>query len=248
MTDHWEFFPCNLDDQVAVVFFDQGAADDLPFDDLPFVMRLRIEMKAPRQDGLQSAEEGEALDALENDIREHCAEVGLAWVGRITSAGTRVYYVYVDDADARAESFDALISGRHGYDWAYAATEDDAGQVYWDELFPSELDWQVIKNRHVIDALREAGDPLTAARRIDHWAYFGDEAARRRYIAHLESERYEIEAFVDPDQDNDGYGVQFHHVAVPREDVMYAVTLELYEKANALEGEYDGWETEVVGA
>jgi len=246
MTDHWEFFPTTLDEHVAVVLFDQGIADELPLDGLPVAMRLRIELKHPREDGLHAPRETKALEVLEEAIRTHCEESDIAWVGRITSDGARVYFVYVDDADARAEAFDAIISDKHGYEWAYAATDDQAGQVYWDELFPSEVEWQVIKNRHVIEVLRDSGDALTAARRVDHWAWFGDDEARRRFIARLEADGYHIDSYIDPDADNDGFGVQFYHTMTPTEPDMYAVTLALAAAAAELTGEYDGWETAVI--
>ncbi len=245
MSDEWDFYPCHLEDHLAFVLVDLGIREDAPLADLPVLVRIRVQLKDPKEDGLNSQAEFDALKALEDGLRAHCAEHELAYVGRITSNGLRDFYVYVDDPDFHGDRLGA-VAGKHGYEWKRGTQQDPDWETYREALYPTDLDWQVIQNRRLLDTLARHGDALTEPRRIDHWLFFRRGPDRKKFADLVTDHGFEVAAMgEDPDRDHP-WTLQIHHVAVPTFDGINDVTLALLDLAGKVQGEYDGWETHVV--
>jgi hypothetical protein len=83
-------------------------------------------------------------------------------------------------------------------------------------------------------------------REVAHWAYFADEDKRNAFIARAKILGYALSSEINPDGENPKWGaivtrndpVDFRSIA--------DATLSLFDLAQELGGEYDGWETPVV--
>ena len=102
------------------------------------------------------------------------------------------------------------------------------------------------RNAKVAAALRAEGDSLDQPRRVRHWAYFPNESAQARFIAMLGLRFEEISTDSSPVADANMQGVTFWHVGLPDEASMTPITDMLRRFATECDGEYDGWETQVV--
>jgi hypothetical protein len=246
MSDEWDFYPCHIEENLAFVLVDLGIRDEAPLTDLPLLVRIRVELKEPKEDGLNAQTEFDALKALEDDLRAHCTEHDLAYVGRITWKGLRDFYVYVDDADLHGDRLGAIAGDGHGYTWRRGTQKDPDWDTYREALYPTDGDWQVIQNRRLIDTLRQHGDSLEQERRIDHWLFFRRGPDRTKFRDLVTSHGFEVGTEgEEPDRDRP-WTLQIHHVAVPTFDGINDVTLALVELSGKLNGTYDGWETHVV--
>jgi hypothetical protein len=106
-------------------------------------------------------------------------------------------------------------------------------------------DDQVCLNSHVLDALREHGDALTAVREIDHFAYFSNAELCIQFIDKCLAVGFKLRT-TGPAATDDSFLAQVFHNDVPDEETLGKITSLLVDLAQEYGGEYDGWETQVV--
>ncbi len=239
----WDFYFCRVDQKPAAIFLDLSLRQQAPIASLPHMAYIRLHMLSPRDDGLSSSSEAQQLGKFEDVLQAAlCAEASALFVGRCTSNGYRDLYFYIGDAKNWTGCVEQAMRP-HG-DYLYEAdtrTEPD-WCTYLDFLYPSEINLQRMGNRSVCFSLQEQGDALTEARDIRHWIYLPTEAARADLIAHAVAEGFEVRE-ISMATGNLPFGLCLSRVDVPRFENIDAITLPLFEKAIALDGEYDGWET-----
>ena len=246
MTDNWDFYFLQVEDKPASMYVDLGAIDVAPVAELPVMAYVRLRMNAPREDGLSSREEFDALVAIEDHLEKQLAGAGGAYVGRCTTNACRDFFFYLADAagwDARvADCMRAFPDYRFEAD---TRSEPDWSS-YLDYLYPSPADEQTIGNRRVCDALSRNGDLLNAAREIDHWAYFPDPRGRDAFLAAAHQLGFATRVLSNPDDEDPRYGAQVWRADVPSFAGIDGITLPLFNLAQEHGGEYDGWESVTV--
>jgi regulator of RNase E activity RraB len=103
-----------------------------------------------------------------------------------------------------------------------------------------------IRDREVLNALREHGDALTQPREIVHWAYFPTSASRTLFVDASRRMGFEINGTSDPNEKSREFGARVSHVDIPGEEIIERVAASLSELAERCGGDYDGWETQVT--
>jgi len=248
MSSQWDFYFSNVNNSLASIFVDLGLQKIAPSADNPWLLWVWVQFNHPREDGLSSAEEYAVLLQIEDSLKE---AVGTAVngfpAGRITTDGRREFYFYgptfagFDDAVARCmELFPK-------YKWDSGTQEDADWNHYREVLYPTPRGWEQLNNRHVIEQLQSHGDPLTRERTVFHWAYFPNEASRATFVAGVRKLGFAVtdEGTVDDPNSLHPFSVSFERVDKVDWNSINVVTIELFELANSLSGEYDGWETSV---
>jgi uncharacterized protein (TIGR01619 family) len=253
MSKGWLFFPCNMEDKTAFVFFDHGISDTL--DDVAgdLLLSVKVTFKAPREDGLPTNDEFDALKALEDDLSDLAEQHDALYVGRVSVDGKRHFQLFTDEPETVWAPRVAALGERHGYPLRMTLREDKEHAGYWDELYPTADDWQVIADMSVLDALEEQGDDGSQVRLVEHWSYFPTEAEAGRFSSWLKDNGYAIDANKpgdedDPEEDNGQICVRFSHETALGLDDITSHTIELRRQAEAFGGEYDGWECVVCAA
>ena len=66
MSDNWDFYRLRVDGDAASIFLDMGIAQTAPIEGYDLRAYIRVHMLNPREDGLSSQAEFEALIALED--------------------------------------------------------------------------------------------------------------------------------------------------------------------------------------
>jgi regulator of RNase E activity RraB len=128
------------------------------------------------------------------------------------------------------------------YEFETGARPDPDWSTYRNFLYPSDEDFQRIGNREVIDRLREHGDQIEIARKIDHFAVFAKRDDRDAFARYLADHGYHVSETGDP---ADGrFEVAFDRVDPPAD--IDDVTIELFRAARKHHGEYDGWGCEAA--
>jgi regulator of RNase E activity RraB len=91
------------------------------------------------------------------------------------------------------------------------------------------------------------GDPLTAPRPVRHWVYFTSPENRAEFVSRAMSKGFQItdEHESDDPEAERPYGVTLERIDRVDRDSINEVTLDLFDLAQELGGEYDGWETTV---
>lgn len=240
----WRFYECSVDDLRAFVSVDVDLRRDAPIASLPTSICLAVPLLAPRDDGLNTAEERPALDAIEDHLVEALAREGATHAGRAMFGGRRRHYFYasaVDVLEPALRRAHALVVDRP----ISATTFEDPGwRQYLEFLYPNDLAWAYIEDHRVLDALQAEGDDGEVSRKIDHWAYFARAEDRERFAAALGEHDVRVDGRRDDVGRDRPHVLYFSHQGPPRR--IHRLTSRLHVLASGLGGSYDGWECEVL--
>ena len=245
MSEQWEFYPCQMDDHQAFIFYDHGIRDEINGFALPNALKIRVLFHRPTEAGLPTSDEFGQLSTLEDVLARHVEEHGGAYVGRVTVAGARYFHCFVPFAEDTAERVLRQISAESGYQLQFVLNSDPEKKTYWEELFPTPREWQTVQDMKVLDVLKDHGDDPSVTRRIDHWLYFRESSGRDAFTTWALDNGFVIQHLSDPEDANGDYGIQIYHNARPELQVITVTTSLLWDKAQELGGNYDGWETSV---
>ena len=229
----------------AFISFDDAFREQMSRAPFPYLVCFRATLKAPDDRGLPVDDEFASLNAVEDCLTADIAGRRGIQVGRITTAGARYFYFYSsldqDDADSLAQA----VAARFSYELAVRHEWDAQHAAYMRELYPTDDDWQVIRDMRTEAALRKEGDTLTRTREIVHSAYFGSEPDRRRFVEAVQAQFELVEYIASAVKSQDSFGVKLTHMGLPDYSSMNRRTLLLRRAARAANGQYDGWETSV---
>ncbi len=233
-----------MGDNRASIFYDHGIHECIDEIAPPHLLKVRVAFKQPTPDGMPTHDEFAHLTALEDGLQTLAQGHGSIYVGRVTVAGHRHFYIYTPDTEgvawsARIES----LGHRHRYQLAFSLKADGGHDGYWQELFPTDDDWQVVQDLGVVEALNKEGDDGSASRQIDHWAFFASRATAEQFSQWAETQGYASKC-VDA-TDDARFRVCFSHQGIAKWPDISSHTIRLRRKASELGGEYDGWETMV---
>jgi regulator of RNase E activity RraB len=250
MSEEWDFYFATVNENVASLFVDLGIREQAPDPSKPWLLWVWLQFQNPREDGLSSSEESETLDAIEDSLLESVeSALGGSLVGRITTEGRREFYFYSPTDAGLDEAVATAMTPFPVYEFECGTHSDPEWEHYVGLLYPSPHDWQCMKNRHVLQELRENGDSLELQRPVFHWAYFPSEESRASFATAVTERGFELDELSeqdDPEADPDlPFGISFERVDHVDWDSINQVTIELYDLAEANGGDYDGWETSV---
>ena len=246
MTDAWGTFPARMGDHQAFISFNHGFAEIAKSDPRTSLLSVRVALADPTPEGLPGSDEFAGLAQVEDLLDAAVAAKNGVQVGRITVDGNQDFLFYVPfDEEAAAEIVDSLAE-RTTYALQYAYQDDPDKETYWRTLYPTDDDWQLMRDMRVLEALRRQGDVSEVSRRVMHWAYFPEPSDAHQFADWAESKGYLVES-VAPTEDGKS-AVRFAHQGTTALADITRHTLEINTEARALGGEYDGWETSVEQA
>lgn len=245
MSDKWDYYPCSMGEDAASIFVDLGIRDEIK--NAPaFLARLQLHYNKLHENGLPVAEEFEPAKKAEDELSSFSESAGGWYVGRVTVGGCRYFYVYSNGSEESWEKFSDELSKSSGYKIEVSFRDDPEHEAYWNELYPTEDDWQVIKDLRVIEQLKEHGDDGSASRLIDHWSYFPDQISPAPFISWATGQGFTHDLKHSGSCDDGRYCVRLSHNGTTKLADITHRTIALRRKASELGGDYDGWETPVL--
>lgn len=154
--DRWETFSYRSDDATVVSSFDVTAGE-IDRDTLPLCARIIIPIANPRESGGPTDEEAEILWELEDDLTAILDEAGVncRLVARLTHSGERELVFQLADYEEFRPPVGAWMETVTDYE--FSVSEHDGWDFFDDFCWPSEQDWCLIFDRHVIMGLIDAG-------------------------------------------------------------------------------------------
>ena len=226
--------------QIVFSVLDDGTL----FPDRPYVAMGEISYR-PAARGMPEAREMDRMNRIEEAIAEQMAPYSGVSLGHTASNGVYRMYFQLNEKWPTAP-----LTVRLGLFKSHAQTlevrHDPAGQVYAAHLKPTPLEIESTANRHVLDQLQQMGDPLTAPRNVRFAFRFMTIEARARF--RIWAEAAGLSAGEDPEWTDDEGGLWLvldrHQMLDP--GPLAAWTAELRDAAQAHEGEFDGWEAELL--
>jgi hypothetical protein len=244
--ERWEQYFCRVNGSLASILVDLGLSGTVPDASRPYLLWVWLDFLRPREDGLSEAEEAPILHEIEAALTAAAARKCAArFVGQITTSGRREMYFYGPRVEGFEEAASEVLKAFPDYTLWADSKNDPAWRQYLEVLYPNPRDRERIRNRHVIERLRENGDPLEEPRPVTHWIHFETAHDRNRFAAHVAPRGFTISTPPPTDGDERPYGVTLERVDRVDWNSINEVTLELFELASESCGIYDGWETEV---
>jgi hypothetical protein len=207
-------------------------------------IRIKGLLKNCTDSGMPTNEEFSALLVLEDALDEKFSAIGGIFVGRITITGHRFFYFYTNISEEKVKQIIDSVIATSGYQLSFRYKEDKTKRYYWEELYPTDEDWQVIKDLDVLDTLAKEGDIKDKAREVEHWAYFPDITPAEKFSQWAIEQKYHI-LYHGKDDDGIKYLGKYTHVGTMNLEDISGHTLASFRKARELGGDYDGWETSV---
>jgi regulator of RNase E activity RraB len=246
MSKDWERYACEIDGRPATVFLDMAIAEDAPLDRLPVAAWLQLRLQHPRGDGLAGDDELAALDAIEHALVAGLTDKSTVYVGSITTNGRRDFHFYTAAAAGWKERVSAALRACPAYAFTCGSRPDREWDIYFDRLSPSDEDLVRIQNRRLCDALQRSGERFEQLRPIEHSAYFPDAARRARFIDRATQLGCRVVELLEPEARGEQFGVRVSAIGIPSHAHIDELVLPLVQAAEDCDGEYDGWETQVI--
>jgi uncharacterized protein (TIGR01619 family) len=246
--EEWDFYMLNVDDKIASIYLDLGLKSIAPISGKENIFWISIKMNNPREDGLSSQEESSKLWEIEDLIVEQISSNhDVIYVGRLTNNNHRDIYFYFGEDKLLDKTLSECMVRFPNYEYDFGIKENDKWESYLNFLFPSPMSYQSIMNRRVLEHMEKRGDKLEKVRKVDHWIYFMTKEDRNKYELEIKKKGFKI---TDKNFDNEN-GEYKYKLVISREDKVSRneiddYTIELWELANKLNGDYDGWEAPLI--
>ncbi|ABI76357.1 conserved hypothetical protein [Hyphomonas neptunium ATCC 15444] len=245
--DVWRAYFADMGGQPAAIVFNDGIAGRVNDLALVHAMKIRVPLKAPRADGLNTKEEAGLLGRLDEQLAGIITGCGGEYLGRVTNNGARWLLALIPPYPQELEAALHAAAAAEGYAPEIHVEQDPAKAIYWQDLYPSEDDRQVMVDMEVQAVLRERGDLPEKSRQIGHWIYFRDEAPAQRFAGWAEENKYQNIAVTPPAEDGPPlWRVRMSHQGTLRLEDISGHSLAIGRQAREAGGQYDGWESPVT--
>jgi len=247
MQEYWEIYMKNLEGHPASIQFNAGISMDVEKNKyiFPTVGFVKVILKEPNEKGLLSeAEESEIL-YMEDKLEAAMLKFRIGkYVGRIITQGSVTFIFYLQFTYNWQDFLTYALDEFEDYEITSGFQDDPEWHYYQNLLFPTAVEWQIIQNHKVCDALKAQGDALHQKRAIEHRIFFMDIDQKAPFLEAVEKEGFK---YMEDVVHEEGFeGVKIYRRDKPFYYDIDEVTLYLIETAGKFGAQYDGWETSLV--
>jgi regulator of RNase E activity RraB len=246
MTDNWKPYLCNVNGKLASILVNLGLRGSAPISSKPWLLWVWVYFQSPRPDGLSDDREAPTLYKIEDALTPRLAQACQALLsGRITTEGRREFYFYAEaKAGFRKAVADALV-GFEGYKFDLGEQEDSSWGQYLNVLYPSLEGLERIANMDLLDELVKSGDVLTIPREVQHWLSFRSEQSRALFCEAARGAGYGIVGETESEGEFP-FGMSVTRTQSIQQKLIDQTVIELLRLCRTFNGDYEGWETQVV--
>lgn len=244
MSSQWEIYASRVGDHPASVRIDMAYTNqEFRPDFLNTMLYVWVKLQAADSNGLTTEAEAPKLFEIEDRLVEFLgAEYGAVPVGVVTTAGRREFYFYGESADQLHEELQPVFHEFPDYSFQLGYKQDSEWEHYFHYLLPSPIEWRWMQDLKIVTQLEEHGDPLTP-RPVQHWLYFQTAAAREQVKQAVLQQEFAVDG--EPDAPN-AFVLVISRTDAVDPDSIHQVTARLMMLALDHDGDYDGWETQVL--
>ncbi|NOV00695.1 DUF695 domain-containing protein [Paenibacillus planticolens] len=250
MEEDWNLFERIRDREQVLVFMNTALKMKAPF--IGYGQRITIVFNMYSLwdiSGSSTQKAQQLFYELEDKLISRMKHRGDAiYAGRISSHNKMEMYFYAqDDGDWEAE-LKRIMADFPSFRYYFVMTADQDWSFYLDEMAPSPLEEQWMRNAKIAYALKRRGDNLAIAREVQHWLHFPDSARMNEMKSKVGKLGYivivpEVETTRKVDEPYVLHLSKLHTLDVP---TVNAITKELFVLASETGGTYDGWGTRLI--
>lgn len=235
------------DNQLGSILVDLGLSSVAPVDSFSTLLTFTTYFNQPNEDGLTSESEYEVINQIEDDLIELLtSNSNIIYTGRIKFSGKMYSYFYFETHLDFEKYISELKAKYSEYKFEYSIKDDANWSTYFEVLYPSTFEMQIIQNGKVIANLEVNGDLVEKERPVDHWIYFKNLTDRENFLDKINGLGFEIVEKEETNSEELPFSLQLSRVDKVDYESVNEYVLFLWQKAQEFNGEYDGWETLVV--
>jgi Family of unknown function (DUF695)/Regulator of ribonuclease activity B len=245
---NWGMYLCSMGDHPAMVVFDDGIANHVDKLTLSNSIKVRLALQNVTENGMPTMQEGERLMIIGPIVEDIISDNGGVFLGRVTTNRLRWTMGLIDNNGELIVELLTAAALKHNFDFEVFVEADPQKAIYWEDLYPTADDRQVMLDMQVLNALLEAGDDQTRTRTIVHYAHFNSKSASLEFSDWLKENDYthvEVSQARGESMFRSIFEIKFAHQGTTMLDDISHHSLKLSRKAKASGGEYDGWETSI---
>lgn len=247
--EDWAIYFCTVGENQTIgsVLVDLGLENFAPVKDKEYLTTVTTYMKSPREDGLSSAEESETLNKIEDHFIDLIIKkFNSIYAGRLKYDGKILSYFYSDKSEEYESVFANVKRQYPTYRFDYDIKLEENWRAYFEVLYPSEFEMQIIQNGRVIENLENQGDKLQKERPVDHWIYFSSKDDRENFLNAINDKNFEVVEKGKTKDESRAFSLRLSRVDKADYENVNEYVMYLWEKAQEFNGDYDGWETLVI--
>ena len=231
--DAFELYPCLVDGAPASIYVNLAYEHDTPAHDTRYTIAIALRERGDH--GIGTAEEGEAVNRIEEAVIAEAAHHAITYVGRVRNRG--VWEIVLYGPPGHVDALHAHATEHAGGRRLDVRAVHDAAWAYYRELLlPDAERRQWIDDRRMVQILGEQGDRHATPRRVDHRIAFATDAARAAFVAAVAPLGFEA----------DERASTVHRVDPIDLDHIHDVVMSLVDAAAPHGGTYDRWETAIT--
>lgn len=247
----WVVYIGSVAEKPAAFRVDLGLAQLAPITDYFHRISITTNLKSPTEEGFSQESEYEEIYQIEDRISQILEDKGAILCGVVTREGEVCWYYYTQDKSSAEQVLSDIKTSDFGYNLETKISDDANWEAYFQYLFPNIYEMQGIQNDRVRQQCKEAGDQLSSEREIQHWLYFSTETNMRNALAKIEEFGFKILEAGEIDLENEepqsepvGFKILASKISSPQD--IDDDTWNLIDIALDHNGEYDGWETQII--
>ena len=243
----WDVYFCYLEEAPAFISVDLGLFVQAPLPDKPNLIEVMAGLQTANEDGFPDNGEWEKLEEIEDMlVSSFEKKLEAVFVGKTLNNGRRGLYFYSGDTLLVDQIVDELRAHFPEYTFEHQLTEDPEWEVYFEYLYPDEESLLRIDNNRALQLLEEQGDQSFVPRRITYTLYFRSEADREAAKKEIVGSDFEVEEEDKEEEHELPYRLVLAKHSKADEETIYLTTEMLMQLAIKHDGDFDGWETQIV--
>jgi uncharacterized protein (TIGR01619 family) len=246
MPEDWNLFERNRNNEPMMVFMNTGLKDKVPMRGLSRLIAVIFNMYSLWDVAGNSSRGAQNLFySLEDKLMRRMQDSKLAlYVGRISVQNKMELYFYADESEDWEPKLTEILADFPSFRYYTSVKEDSSWSFYLDNMYPSPLEEQWMRNAKISYTLNQHGDQSDIVREVEHWLHFDSSVSMDEVKGKAQNLGYIIvEAGQDTSKEVYPYVLQLRKKHAIDLHTVNEVTKELFTMADEAGGMYDGWGT-----
>lgn len=244
----WNTYQAKQEKGVSSTNLRMDLIEKAPINGYDFLFYIKIKYRVTKESDFPVGNKLKKLYRIKDAIYDKMLSVSDGYyVGSFMFDGSRFEYYYVKDASDIERHIDKLFKNKfRGEKYEVYVKSDPSWDLYINYLYPNDEIKNFMSNRDTVIQLKNAGDDVTTARKVEHYATFTSNNDMNLFAEAVEKLSYTVSYKKKINNEAFPYEIKFYRDNSVTLDNALKFTTELINLAKEMNGNYDGWETYVV--
>jgi regulator of RNase E activity RraB len=246
LPEDWNLFERHSGGEQTVVFMNTALKEVAPLEGFSQLITIVFNMYSLWDAaGSKSRTAQDMFYSLEDKLMHRLSDTKQAiYTGRISIQNKMELYFYANDDVSWENKLQEIMVDFPAFRYYFSVREDEDWSFFKEEMFPSPLEEQWMRNAKIAFALHRHGDNAEAVREVEHWLHFASKLSMDEVKGKARQLGYIItNAEMDASKTINPYVLQLRKKHALDLATVNEVTRELFTLAVEAGGTYDGWGT-----